>query len=570
MVAPITAPQAATSKEQSDANREKADELVRQFDKIAAKRGTWEVHWEEIAQYVLPHYSTSFYTQGNTTPGQKRNERMFDVTAAGALNKFAAAMESMLTPRSSKWHRVQATNADLMKMPEVSRWFDQVNNALFHYRYSPAANYASQQHEAYINIGAFGTTTLFTDQNAYGPGLRYRHVPLGELFFMENHQGQVDKVFRRFKMTARQAVQKWGMDGVPEAVRNKAKMTPEEESWFLHVVCPREDWSPWRMDVKGKRYCSYYIHKDSRFLLSEGGYSTIPYNVTRYMLAPGETFGRSPAMTVLPGIKVLNEQKKTLLKQGHRAVDPVLLAHDDGIMDGFTLKPGAVNFGAVTADGRPLVHPLATGTVQVGKELMDDERAAINDAFLVTLFQILVETPQMTATEVLERAREKGALLSPTMGRYQSEGLGVLIQREFDLLAQQNLLPPIPQVLMEARGEYKIEYDSPLSRAMRAEEASGMMRMVQYASEIAAQTQDPSIMDNFNFDEALPAMADISSVPPRWMSTPDEIAAKRQARQQAQAVQQITQALPGMAAMAKAAAPQGSMPNAGQPAGGGA
>ena len=35
----------------------------------------------------------------------------------------------------------------------------------------------------------------------------------------------------------------------------------------------------------------------------------------------------------------------------------------------------------------------------------------INDAFLVTLFQILTETPEMTATEVIERTREKGALL---------------------------------------------------------------------------------------------------------------------------------------------------------------
>jgi len=549
-------------------NKELAEEILMAFDKIVAKRGNWEVQWEEIAQVVLPHYSTSFYTQGNTTPGAKRNQKMFDVTAAGALNKFAAAMESMLTPRSSKWHRVKSPDADLMKIKSVAEWFDTVNDRLWNARYSPMANYASNQHEAYMQTGAFGTSSLFIDE-LDGGGLRYRVISLGELFFMENHQGIIDKVFRRFKMTARQAAQKWGFENLPESLQQKAKNMPEDESWFIHYVCPRtDDWMPFSIGKKGKRYASYYLHKDTREMLSEGGYNSMPYTVARYMLAPGEIYGRSPAMTVLPGIKVLNDMKATILKQGHRTVDPILLAHDDGVLDGFTLTPGAVNYGAVNAQGQRLVQTLETGRLDIGKELMDDERTAINDAFLVTLFQILVETPQMTATEVLERAREKGALLNPTMGRYQSEGLGPMIHREFDLLAAQGMLPPMPPELQEANGgEYKVDYDSPLTRAMRAEEGVGVMRTVQWASSIAAETQDPSVMDSFNWDAIIPELADINAMPFRWINSPDVIEAKRQARAQSQQASAMTAALPGMAQMAKAVAPQGVLPSAGQPNG---
>ena len=46
----------------------------------------------------------------------------------------------------------------------------------------------------------------------------------------------------------------------------------------------------------------------------------------------------------------------------------------------------------------------------------------------------------MTATEVLERAREKGALLAPTMGRQQSEALGPMIEREIDILVECGLM----------------------------------------------------------------------------------------------------------------------------------
>jgi hypothetical protein len=272
-------------------------------------------------------------------------------------------------------------------------------------------------------------------------------------------------------------------------------------------------------------------------------------------------------MNVLPAIKVLNEQKKTILKQGHRAVDPVLLAHDDGILDGFSLKPGAVNYGAVSADGRPLVHALPTGNMVIGKELMDDERQVINDAFLVTLFQILVDTPQMTATEVLERAREKGALLSPTMGRFQAESLGPQIEREFDLLAWQGLIPPPPQALTDSQAEYKTEYDAPLNRAMRSDEAAGIMRSMQWASEIAAQTQDPSVMDWFDTDVIMPELIAINGAPFRFSRDADQVAQIRQGRQESQQSQQLTQALPGMAAMAKAANPNGTGINPGQPGG---
>lgn len=553
-----------------DRDDEIASELVREFDQIASKRGIWEKHWEDTALKVLPYYSTSFYSQGNTVPGQKRNMEQYDVTANAALWKFAAAMESMLTPANGKWHRLRPVQKELMKIRRVALWFDQVNDALFHYRYSPHSAFQSNQHDGYVSIGAFGTSCLFTDEfnDPTQPGvkgLRYRHVHLGELFFATNFQGQVDKVFRRFKMTLRQIAQKWGEDKLPENLKGQLKTAPENEVFVLHIVKPNGEFDPMRLDAKGKRFASYYVLKDSKKLLHTGGYRCFPYSVGRYITAPGELYGRSPAMNVLPSIQVLNEEKKILIKQGHRAVDPVLLAHDDGILDGFSLKPGATNYGAVNADGRPLVHTLPTGNMQIGKELMDDERAVINDAFLVTLFQILVETPQMTATEVLERAREKGALLSPTMGRQQAESIGPMIQREFDILMWQGLIPPPPPEVVEAGAAYKVEYDAPLNRAMRSDEASGIMRTAQYAAEIVGQTQDPSAMDWFDWDTIIPELADISGAPFRFMRSPEAVAQIRQGRQAQQTTQEVTQALPGMAAMMKSAAPQGTSPAAGQP-----
>lgn len=544
-----------------------ADEILREFSFLSGNRGTWEAHWEEIAQRVFPAYAGAFTGSASSTintpnagfsggsggqaPGAKRTFALYDSTAPIALTRFAAAMESMLTPRSSKWHRIVAGNPALQRDRSMRLWLDEVNTLLFKYRYAPTANFQSQIHQNYMALGSFGTGAVFIDEHDSDPGLRYRAIHLGEIYFSENHQGVVDKALRKFSHTARQAIQRWGKEALPEEVVKAVESNPEREFYFIHCVKPRSDYDPTRRDKKGMRWVSHYVSITGKKVLSEGGYTTFPYAISRYVQAPGELYGRSPAMDALPAIKTLNEQKKTVLKQGHRAVDPVLLAHDDGVLDSFSMKSGAINYGGVNAAGQALVHTLPVGNIAIAKDLMDLERATINDAFLVTLFQILTETPQMTATEVLERVREKGAMLSPTMGRQQSEMLGPMIERELDLLSRQGLLPPMPPSLREAGGEFNIEYDSPLSRAQKAEEASGLMRTVEFAINVATNAQDPEVLDHFDWDTIVPAMADIQAVPPRWLRAQDDIVARRKGRADAAQSQQMIDAAPAAASVMK-------------------
>lgn len=543
----------------------RAQEVIRLYNAAASGRGNWESTWEEIAMRILPQYSNTFTNRDPTlNNGQQRTENMVDATGALALPKFAAAMESMLTPRGQTWHTLRPLEATLKRNRSAMMWYDDATQALFRYRYAPLANYASQQHEIYMGLGAFGTGCMYVDKlRDYDKGLRYKQVHLGEVYFLENHQGIVDTVIRRFKLTPRQAVQKF-KDTCPKEIADK-KDKPEANAgtatgyWFLHCVTTRsraDGYDPKRLDVKGMRWSEDYVSETGQQLCytdgKETGYHTFPYMVSRYVVAPGDTYGRSPAMLALPSLKVINEVKRTMLKQGHRTVDPVLLTQDDSIIAGFSLRPGAMNSGGVSADGKPLVHALPVGDLKAGKDEMDQERQIINDAFLVTLFEILIDTPQMTATEVLERARQRGALLSPTMGRQQSESLGPQIDRELDVLAMQGLLPPPPAILMQARLEYEAYYDSPLSRAQRAEQASGALQLVNWLRDIVSVTQDLSVLDRIDFDAMVPDLADISAMPVRWTRDDASFNAVRAQRNQQAKLKQATDAAPALASVAKA------------------
>jgi hypothetical protein len=536
---------------------ENATLVIAEQQQAAQSRGDWDATCEQIALRLLPTYAQQFTGRnlGGQTPQFRNTQEMVDSTGALALKRFAAAMESMNTPHTSKWHGIlPAENPILRRNREVRLYFEELTRLLFTLRYAPTSNFASQKYCDYMMVGAFGNAILFTDalRSKYEKGLRYRSIHPGSCYFMENHQGLIDKNFRRFPLTARQAIQEFGAASLPETIVDQAKdaKRAQQVHYFIHKVAPREDYDPERKDTQGMRFASCYVSITGTQTVREGGYHTFPYAISRYSTLPGQVMGSSIAMMALPTIKSLNEMKKSMIKQGHRTVDPVLLAHDDGILDTFSLLPGRLNPGAVNAEGKPLVHVLPTGNLAAGEDMMAGEQAVINDFFLVSLFRILVDSPQKTATQVIEETREKGMLLTPEI-RQQAESLGPMIDRELDVLRDLRLLPPMPQMLLDAAGEYTIIYDNPMTRMGRSEESAGFLRMQDYSKEIFAVRQDPAIFDYYNYDVAMPALADNQAVPTSWMNDAKTIKAIRDGRASQQQQQQMMDAAPAAAAMAK-------------------
>jgi hypothetical protein len=543
---------------QSERDQGIVDGVLHDHREMSGNRTIWEGHWDEIARRLWPEMRDTFRPGENRiVPGEKKTNMQLDATPQIALNQFGAILDSLLTPRNQTWHRINADNEDLNKERPVQEYFAAVNKTLFRQRYSPEANFAGQNQLVYKMLGSFGTGTMFVDGAISGRGLRYKSVPIGETYFRENHQGIVDTVLRYYALSGHAAMSEFG-NRLPADLREQAGKQKEKLFYFINLVQPNKDLDPQRLDAKGMAFESITISVDKKWLLREGGFHTFPYAATRYEQIPNETYGRSPAMMALPAIKTLMAQKSTILKQGHRTVDPVLLAHDDGVIDGVDLTPGAVNYGGVDAAGRALIQTLPVGRVDIGKEMMDDEREMINAAFLVHLFQILTETPRMTATEVIERTREKGILLAPTVGAQQDGYLGPLIDREIDLLNQQGLLPELPGVLVEAEGEYVIKYDSPLSRVMRAEEASGFIRTLEMVLPMVNTTGDISPLDHFDMDTITPEIADIQAMPVNWITDPEVVAAKRQARAEQAEREEDISAAPGAAALMNASGKQGA------------
>lgn len=538
----------------------RADEIIKRHERLKSERAVFDSHFQEIAERVWPDRAQ--FTAKAITQGGKRAEKVFDPTAALALTRFAAASESMLTPRTAKWHKLRVGDEDTDDSPVVQRYLDDVTNILFKVRYSPRANFASQMHESYMSEGAFGTGGILIE-DMVGSGIRYKSLDLANIFFCENQHGIIDTVHREFEYTARQASQKWQV--LPEKIQQASEHEPDKKFRFIHCVKPNEERKRGDSTYKGMQFSSYYVSIEERQVLEEGGYRTFPYAIGRHITTPGETYGRGPAMIVLAGIKMLNEMKKTMIRQGHLATSPPLLLQEDGALRAFDLRPNALNYGGLDAQGNPMVVPLQTpSNFNIGLEMMEAEQRIINDAFMVTLFQILVEQPTMTATEAMLRAQEKGALLAPTMGRQQSEKLGPMIEREIDILSRAGMLPPMPQELIDMGGEFEIEYVSPLNRAQRAEEGVAILRTFESVAPLAQV--DPTVMDVFNMPESARILAEINGVPAKMLRSKDEVAGITEERRMQQEAAQLLEAAPIAAETAHTLAQTQQIASQGAPA----
>jgi hypothetical protein len=557
-----TAPRAP--RQISDRETEIVTGILRELGQYQSRRSTFAAQWEEVSQLILPTSRNTFYFGNYNFPGAKKTQQQVDASGALALHRFCAIADSLVTPRNMQWHGLQGDEY-VMKDRATRLWFENTTKLLFRHRYAATANFASQNYNNWQSLGAFGNSTMYVDKfdnrwHGGGRGLRYKSVPLGETFFGENHQGKVDRMIRWFRLTPYQAVQKWGRDRLPEPLVMPLQQDSQFGYSFLHCVRPRtDDYDPEAIDERSLPYQSFYVSVEGKCLMQpESGYRVFPFATARYDQAPGEVEGRGPAQIVLPSLKTLNAQKVTFLKSGHRAADPVLLMYDDGLV-GMNMRPGAQNVGGVTADGKPLVHTLPVGDIQISEKMMGEERGIIDDVFLVTIMKTLVDNPNMTATQVIQLVNERGMLVAPTLGRQHTEYVGGIVPRELDLLAEMQMLDQVPPRLREALGRdglsaIGVKDTSPLSLMASAGEAAGFLRTLEQVRELVNITQDMSLLDPFDFDTATPEIARINNVPERWMADGQAIAAKRQNRAKQIAQKQATDALPNQAAMIKARA----------------
>ena len=499
---------------------------------LESDRQTWEDHWQDILDYVMPRKADVTFVRSK---GEKRTEVLFDSTAITANNLLAASLQGTLTSPSLPWFHLKLRDEELNKNRDVQLWLE--DSARRMYDVFNESNFNTEVHELYLDLCSVGTGAIFVEEGNSGftnEGIHFNCLHIAEYFIQENVTGKVDTLYRKYKLTARQAIEEFGEENVGEKIIEAAQNKPDKQFNFIHAVEPTKDYE--RATGKSNTklpFHSCHVCVEDKMVVRTGGYNEFPYLVPRWSKATGEIFGRSPSYNALPDIKTLNKAVEIGLKAWAKAIDPPLLVTDDGVIGRVRMTPAGIT--VVRSD--TAIKPLQIGSNWQITDLKENQlRTAIRQAYYSDQLQ-LQEGPQMTATEVQVRYELMQRLLGPTLGRFQSEFLNPLIERTFGIMFRAGALMPEPEIIKGSKID--VEYVGPLARSQRMEEAVAIERLYSLAMNVVQI--DPSIMDNIDHDEAIRMRAKLLGVPKTVLRGSEEVDEMREQRAEQQAMMQQQQ-----------------------------
>jgi hypothetical protein len=506
-------------------------ELTEGLQRAKSSRLTWESLWQDCADYALPDRG-DFATE--TSPGRTRHQKILDTTAPWALGQFASALFTYVTSPTQPWFNLRAPNSMLEQDRGVQEWLQLATQGLYDFAFQPPhTGFGSALHEAFLDIGGFGTCAVFTEDDPR-LGVRYHSWHLDNVYIEEAYDGQVVKIWRCYRRTYMQLAGRFGMENLPQDYQEAVGKKPNDEVEIAHAIYPRNQRDHGRVDPQNMPVASVYFIPSKRHILEESGYQEMPVATGRWFKVSGETYGRSPTMAALPTIKMVNEIKRTTIKARQKSVDPPLQMPDQGFMMPIDMSPGALNYYEAGMDGRiePIVNPQYY-RADVSEQTLADEREQILKTFYVDIFQLPKLNKEMTATEVLQRREDTLRTITPMISRLQHEFLGPLIDRTLKVLVRSGRIPAPPEALNGVR----INYTSPAHQAQKMVQLFTVSRLFESMAPMASIK--PEIFDNLDADGAFRWVHSLLDAPVQLLLPPEVVAQLRQERdEQARAAQE--------------------------------
>jgi hypothetical protein len=441
-----------------------AKTYIQRYQKAKSFREQWVPLFEECYEYALPQRE-SFYSE---TPGERRDDKIFDETAVVGVQEFASRLQSGIVPNFARW-------ADLMSGSEVPKdQREEIDNQLddvtdYVFEVLQNSNFSQEVHESFMDL-AVGTGILCVEEGDAINPINFSAIPLPHVVLDTGPDDKIDHVYRERK--------KVKYDQLSELYPNAtfdpkvmAQMGKEAETTVLELVC--KDYSKKNQDS----YYHYAICMNTETVLyykEISGLGANPFICFRWSKCAGEIYGRGPLINALSAIKTTNLTIELILENAQMAISGVYQIDDDGVInpDTIQLVPGSIIPKAMGSAGLQPIQ--AAGSFDVAQLVLSDMRLNIKRALYNDMLGNPDRTPA-TATEVAERMADLSRRMGSAFGRLQAELVQPLLQRVIYILKKQGRIE-VPSI--NGR-EVKIRSVSPLAQAQANQDISSIARFLE-------------------------------------------------------------------------------------------
>lgn len=527
---------------------DRGKQIIKRFDGLKSARQQLEYLWEDAFDYTFPLRGTGFSNDNsgdavsNASDARSKKAVMFDSTAADSSRLLAASMISGLTPPNSQWF-----NLVVPPLPygeeldyEARIWLEKAAKKLHTMIHN--SNYDSEGFEFFLDIIVGGMAGLFCELDEDTDEFIFEMWSLDDMYCAEMlNKQRIDTVYRILRYTPGQAVEKFGLDNLPEEIQNKFDQNPHDATTYEFIHCIQPRLKNGKQITGGKRskalpFESTYVCRKSGHIVKESGFHEFPVMVPRWSRIPKSVYAVGPVDTALPDIKTLNKVRQIVLTNGELQISGMYAAKEDGILNTKAIKIGPRQVIPM-ADTNNL-KPLNTGgDVNFAQYLTHDLQANIRKVLLSDQLQPQDANPTMTATEINVRVQLIRRLLGPVYGRFSSEFLTGLIHRTFWLVYRAGLFGEAPESL--TKYGFEPMYQSPLARAQKSEDADHMQ---QFEGSLASMSQAyPEVLDLYDADKAARYKAELLGVPIETIRTDRDVKKLRKDRQEQAQQAQLAQ-----------------------------
>lgn len=512
---------------------------------LHGRRGNFMDTWQRTAEVVLPNRANFTVQQ---TEGAMRTNGRFDSTGMMAHRDLKTAMSAMLIPKSEKWLFVRPEDPKLDRDDDVLMWCQIVETAMWHAIYDKDVQFLRYSGEANDDVTAFGQAHLFMGLNQRRSHLTFRSFHIKDVVFKENEDGIINQMFRDRYLTADQIASIVPKEKLPKIIKEElAKDSPDPtKTWRVtFAIYPNDEYDPYRADYAVPAYGLFrecvYMEKHGE-VLKESGYSDFPVATPRWDTSSEETQARSPAQIALGSMLSLQQIGKTLLKAGHMAVEPPIMAPHNAVVDRVKLFPGGVTYympDKMSGFGqRAPLGPLVTDfKLPYGRDIQKDERDQVWLAFFRNVLHLPIDGPQMTAYEVAQRNQEFIRTVGPIFGRLESDYPAAIAVRVFNIMQRERAFPPPPDALA-GRG-IKFDFLSPVYKVLEQSKLNGARQWLEDVAPLAATR--PHVLDHLDEDEYARDAAKIRGLPQNWVRRIDDVKGIRDRRAEMEQMEAMKQ-----------------------------
>ena len=216
----------------------------------------------------------------------------------------------------------------------------------------------------YDDITLFGTGVILTYED-FDSVIRCYNPPIGEYCLDLGSNLEVNVFCRKFFRTARQIVERWGIDNVSFEVKlayQQGGSRLQQEFEICHLIEPNdrnEGLVPKSMPIQ-EFYWEVAQHSQRSQVLSMRGFHENPGIYVRWNTIGNQAYGTSPAMDAFGDILQLQLETKRKAQMLDKSADPPLVADVQLKNRPISRSPGGVTYvnGMIANNGKPGVTPI--------------------------------------------------------------------------------------------------------------------------------------------------------------------------------------------------------------------